>query len=101
MRYKFIKDFAIVVFAYEWAICLINQLVAIIAHTLLPYDPVITVLILAVAFVLSYTAVWFFFNKWKARFWVKACITVGVIIASYLLGVWIDMHTVYNLPHPQ
>ena len=99
MRNKFIKDFAIVVFAYYWALSLINRLVGMIIHSLLPGDPAATALTLMLAFVLSYAGVWFFFNKWKARFWVKACIAVGVIVVSYMIGTWIDMNAVYNMSH--
>jgi len=100
MLNKFIKDFAIVILAYLLASSLVSRLVGMVFYSMLPgNDPAISVMVLATAFGLSYLGVWFFFSQWKARFWIKACTIVGVIILSRVAFTLVDMNAVYNMSH--
>ncbi len=101
MLNKFIKDFATVIFAYYWCLFLINRLVGIVVRSIFSHEGplVIAAVAFPVAFVLAYTGIWLFLNKWKARFWLKACIIIAIIVVSYMIGLWIDMNAVYNMTH--
>jgi|GEM_PF-3958615 len=98
MRNKFIKDFAVVIFAYSLASVLIARLVAIIVYSLVPVrDSLISVAVWALAFGLAYFGAWYFFNQWKAKFWIKACIAVGIIIASRMAFILVDMNIISHM----
>ena len=101
MRNKYAQDIAVVIFAYYWSLSLVNRLVAIVTYSIFSHNPITLAVVLAVAFGLSYSSIWLFFNKWKVDFWMKVCITIGIIIVSYIVGVQIDMAAAYNMTHPR
>jgi len=101
MLNKYMKDLAIIVFAYWSLLPLVDRLVGMVIYSMFPNDPITNAVVLTVAFGLSYTSFWLFFNKWKAKFWIKACITIGIIIASHMISLWIDMAAAHNMTHPK
>lgn len=62
-----------------------------------PSDPAVLAVISGVAFGLAYVGAWFFFNKWQAKFWIKACIAVGIVIVCRVGLVLLDMSIVNNM----
>jgi peptidoglycan/LPS O-acetylase OafA/YrhL len=100
MRNKFIKDFVVVIFALLLASSLIARLVGMIVYSVLPSNDLgIAVVAWALAFGLSYFGAWYFFNQWKAKFWIKVCIAIGVIVLCRAAFNLVDMNAVFNMSH--
>jgi hypothetical protein len=96
-----VKDAAVVFFAYVWSLALVSKLVATAIYIVLPRDIIISTAISGVSFMLAYVGAWLLFNKWNARFWIKAVTACGIFVVLFIIGGLIDAAIVYNMPHPK
>lgn len=101
MYKKLAKDAAVVFFAYEWSLVLMDRLAALVVNAIFPRTPITDIVANGIGFMLAYLGAWFFFNKWNVRFWIKAVVATGMFVIFFIAGGLIDAAIVSNMPHPQ
>lgn len=97
MYKKLAKDAAVVVIAYLWSLALITKLVATATYMIFPHDIITAAVISSVSFMSAYVGAWLFFNKWNAKFLVKAIIACGIFVILFIISGLIDAAIVRNM----
>jgi hypothetical protein len=97
---KQFQTIAIVIFAIFGRLPLSRPMATVI-NNLFPHTLITEVFIEGMSFALAYLGIWLLFNKWSARFWIKAVIASGIIILSFVAIQMYDISAAYNMTHPK
>jgi hypothetical protein len=98
MNKKQVQIVAIVSFAIFGRLPL-SRPIATVIYKLFPPSLITDVFIQGISFALAYLGIWLLFNKWSARFWIKAVIVSGIIILAFVAMRMYDVSAAYNMLH--